>query len=62
MRFTKRVVAQGHVTVPSDLRSALGIDAGDLVEFQVVGVVRRLPAASNPIPTNQKPTPEVSTA
>jgi hypothetical protein len=41
VRFTKRVVAQGHVTLPSDLRAALDIAAGDLVEFEVLGVVRR---------------------
>lgn len=41
MRFTKRVVGQGHVTVPQDLRSALSIDGGDLVEFEVVGVIRK---------------------
>lgn len=46
MRFTKRVVAQGHVTVPSDLRSVLDIAPGDLVEFEVVGIVRRKNAPS----------------
>ncbi len=47
MRFTKRVVAQGHVTVPSDLREAMAIHAGDLVEFEIVGIIRR-PAAALP--------------
>lgn len=58
MRFTKRVVTQGHVTVPSDLRDALGIDAGDLVEFQIVGIVRR--AISTP-PSDSRPTPNAVT-
>lgn len=49
MRFTKKVVAQGHVTVPADLRTACGISAGDLVEFAIVGIRRR--SASTPAPT-----------
>jgi bifunctional DNA-binding transcriptional regulator/antitoxin component of YhaV-PrlF toxin-antitoxin module len=46
VRFTKRVVAQGHVTVPQDLRAAMAIDGGDLVEFEVVGVIRKASPAS----------------
>lgn len=57
MRFTKRVVAQGHVTVPLDLRDALAIDAGDLVEFEVVGIIRRAKSASE-----SKSTPSPVTA
>lgn len=49
MRFTKRVVGQGHVTVPTDLRAAMGIRAGDIVEFQIVGVTRRTTPAPTPL-------------
>lgn len=43
MRFVKRVAGNGHVTVPSDLRSVLAIESGDIVEFEVVGIVRPRP-------------------
>lgn len=57
MRFTKRVVAKGLVTVPTDLREAMGIDAGDLVEFQVVGIRRRSdPRTLIAAPSAAKPT------
>ena len=57
MRFTKRVVGQGHVTVPQDLRAAMAIDGGDLVEFEVVGVIRKAQSRSshsqpNPLPVS----------
>lgn len=53
MRFTKRVAGEGHVTVPATVRDVLGIDAGDVVEFEVVGVVRRVAArpADGPAPS-----------
>ena len=41
MRFIKRVVNKGHVTVPADLRSALVIESGDIVEFEVLAIRRR---------------------
>ena len=41
MRFLKRVVAKGGVTLPSDIRQALDIEEGDIVEFDVIRVVRK---------------------
>lgn len=41
MRFTKRMVTQGHVTIPTDLRNAMEISPGDLVEFQILGIIRK---------------------
>lgn len=41
MRFLKRINDRGTVTLPSELREALDIESGDLVEFEVLGVVRR---------------------
>lgn len=41
MRFLKKVAGRGNVTLPSDIREAMGIEDGDIIEFQIVGVVRR---------------------
>ncbi len=41
MRFLKKVGGRGTVVLPSDLREALDIAEGDIVEFELVGVVRR---------------------
>lgn len=41
MRFIKKIVERGNVTIPSDVREALEIDEGDIVEFEIVSVVRR---------------------
>lgn len=58
MRFTKRIVTQGQITMPTDLRDALGIRPGDLVEFEIVGIVRR---KTSPLPdpfTSELPVPQ----
>lgn len=41
MRFIKKIVERGNVTIPSDVREALGIDEGDIVEFDIVSIVKR---------------------
>jgi bifunctional DNA-binding transcriptional regulator/antitoxin component of YhaV-PrlF toxin-antitoxin module len=41
MRFLRKVGQRGSLTLPSELREVLSIDEGDLVEFEVIGVVRR---------------------
>ncbi len=41
MRFLKRINDRGTVTLPSELREALDIESGDIVEFEILGVVRR---------------------
>lgn len=41
MRFLKKVGGRGTVVLPSDLREAMDIEEGDIVEFELVGVVRR---------------------
>lgn len=53
MRFLRKVGQRGSLTLPSELREVLSIDEGDLVEFEVVGVVRRSSKrASFPSPSN----------
>lgn len=52
VRFARRVVTQGHVTVPTEVRSVLDLHAGDVVEFEIVGIIRRQGArAQLPSPT-----------
>lgn len=46
MRFSKKVAGRGNLTVPTDIRNALDIDDGDIVEFEVVGIVRKNQAAA----------------
>lgn len=59
MRFIKKILERGTVTIPSDVREALGVEEGDIVEFQIVRIVKRLgeePVAATP--TDQPSAPE----
>jgi bifunctional DNA-binding transcriptional regulator/antitoxin component of YhaV-PrlF toxin-antitoxin module len=60
MRFLRKVGQRGSLTLPTELREVLSIDEGDLVEFEVIGVVRRSSAAkrdSFPSPSPNAPVP-----
>lgn len=46
LRFVKRVNGRGIITIPRDICEALGVQAGDILEIQVVQVLRRLPSVS----------------
>jgi AbrB family looped-hinge helix DNA binding protein len=41
MRFIKKILERGTITIPSDVREAMGVDEGDIVEFQIVRIVKR---------------------
>lgn len=41
MRFIKKVSDRGNMTLPTELREALGIGVGDIVEFEVIGIVKK---------------------
>jgi bifunctional DNA-binding transcriptional regulator/antitoxin component of YhaV-PrlF toxin-antitoxin module len=41
MRFLRKLGQRGSLTLPSELREVLAIGEGDIVEFEVIGVVRR---------------------
>lgn len=41
MRFVKKVNERGVLTLPSDVREAMGVEDGDIVEFEVLGVVKK---------------------
>lgn len=54
VRFIKKILERGTVTVPSDVREAIGVEEGDIVEFQIIRVVKR---SGEPI-TDPSPTPD----
>jgi AbrB family looped-hinge helix DNA binding protein len=41
MRFLRKVGRRGVLTTPTEVREILDIHEGDIVEFEVIGVVRR---------------------
>lgn len=56
MRFVKKISDRGTLTIPSDVREALDLKDGDLVDVHIVGVVGRRagsdPAAGRPSPSS----------
>ena len=41
MRFLRTIGQKGTLTLPSEIRQVLDVQEGDILEFEVVGVVRR---------------------
>lgn len=41
MRFIKKILERGTITIPTDVREALGVEEGDIVEFQILRIVKR---------------------
>lgn len=41
MRFVKKINERGVVTLPADVREVLGVEEGDIVEFDILGVVKK---------------------
>lgn len=41
MRFVRKVNDRGVLTLPTEIREALGVEEGDIVEFEVLGVVKK---------------------
>lgn len=41
MRFVKKVNERGVLTLPAEVREALGVDEGDIVEFEVLNVIKK---------------------
>lgn len=48
MRFVRKVGQRGIMTLPVELREVMEIQDGDIVEFEILGVVRRGPAPTSP--------------
>lgn len=62
MRFLRTVHQRGNLTLPSDIRDVLDIQEGDVVEFEVLRIVRRTTTRSHPADSpaadpNSLPTP-----
>ena len=51
MRFVKKVNERGVVTLPTEVREALGVEEGDIVEFEVLGIARKAgaPVTNDPV-------------
>lgn len=41
LRFVRKVNDRGVLTLPTEIREALGVEEGDIVEFEVLGVVKK---------------------
>lgn len=41
MRFVKKVNERGVLTLPAEVREALGVEEGDIVEFEVLNVIKK---------------------
>lgn len=58
MRFLRTVHTRGTMTLPNDIRTALSISEGDIVEFEVHRVVRKsLPSSNLPSSLSNSQTP-----
>jgi AbrB family looped-hinge helix DNA binding protein len=57
MRFVRKVNDRGVLTLPSEVREALDVDDGDIVEFEVLRIVKKgKPSVGKPSPsTNNLP-------
>ena len=59
MRFLRKVGRRGVLTTPNEVREVLDIQEGDIVEFEVVGVIRRgkrteVPASVPSVPASRE--------
>ncbi|HUR61087.1 MAG TPA: AbrB/MazE/SpoVT family DNA-binding domain-containing protein [Candidatus Thermoplasmatota archaeon] len=51
MRFLRTVHNRGSLTLPSDIRDVLDIQEGDVVEFEILRIVRKaVPSRRHPDP------------
>ena len=41
LRFVRRIRERGSITVPTEVREAAGLGYGDIVELEVIGVVKK---------------------
>jgi AbrB family looped-hinge helix DNA binding protein len=41
VRFIKKVGERGTVTIPNDVREAMGVQEGDIVEFEIHGIAKK---------------------
>ncbi len=41
MRFIKKVLGRGNITLPTEIRESLDIEEGDIVEFEIHRIIKR---------------------
>ena len=41
MRATRRVAKNGQISLPPEIITVLGIEPGDYIEFEVIGIVKK---------------------
>ena len=58
MRFVRKVNDRGVLTLPFEVREAMDVDEGDIVEFEILRVVKKAKTPSAP----SVPSPSKSTA
>lgn len=54
MRFVRKVNDRGVLTMPTEIREALGVEEGDIVEFEVLGVVKKTDRKAMSAPLSDK--------
>ena len=53
MRFVRKVNDRGVLTLPSEVREALDVDDGDIVEFELLRIVKKAkPSPATPASSN----------
>jgi AbrB family looped-hinge helix DNA binding protein len=55
MKFVRKVGKKGSITIPVELREALDVQEGDIVEFELVAVVKHTRPANSPRSQRQAP-------
>ena len=57
MRFVRKVNVRGVLTLPSEVREALDVSDGDIVEFEVLRIVKKGKVPPAAAPANPDVTP-----
>jgi AbrB family looped-hinge helix DNA binding protein len=47
VRFVRKISDRGVLTIPTDIREALEVEEGDIVEFEVLRVVKKKGKSGN---------------
>ena len=60
MRFVRKVNDRGVLTLPFEVREAMDVDEGDIVEFEILRVVKKAKTPASPsapsVPSSSKST------
>jgi AbrB family looped-hinge helix DNA binding protein len=55
VRFVKKITDRGVLTLPTEIREALNVAEGDIVELEVLRVIKKIQAADRPSPAPSLP-------